>query len=71
MQAVHFTYKNIRYCVYGWWGISVENPDGTDADIDDGKLKTKADALNAKVFDNGKKALIDIYTEITDVEFDL
>lgn len=70
MQAVHFTYKEKKYIVFGYWSISVIDDTDNEIEIDNGALMTKYDALDYKAFDNGTKSLRDISDEITDVEFD-
>ena len=70
MQAVRFKYKGKKYTVYGYWCISVIDDNDNEKEIDNGKLMTKYDALDYKVFDNGTKSLKDISDEITDVDFD-
>jgi hypothetical protein len=70
MQAFNFTYKDIKYQVYGWWGIAIIDDNDNAIDIDDDSLVTKEDVLNARVFDNNTKNLKDIIPEIKDLEFD-
>lgn len=70
MQAVHFKYKGDEYELHGYWGIAILNENGNLAQIHEKGFKSKEEALNAKVFDNGTKSLKDIYMNITDVEFD-
>ena len=69
MQAFEFTYKGVRYSVYGWWGIAVLDESENESDIDDGSLVTKEDVLNARLFDDNTKTLKEIIPEMIDLNF--
>ena len=69
MQAFDFTYKGVRYSVYGWWGIAIIDENDNATDIDDDSLITKDDVLNAKLFDNNTKTLKEIIPDMQDLIF--
>ena len=71
MQAFDFTYKGVRYSVYGWWGIAIIDESGNATDIDDDSLITKDDVLNAKLFDNNTKTLKEIIPDMQNLIFSL